>query len=171
MPSPVGHALAGVAVGWLIDGRRAIVDAAWRRAAAYVLLATLPDADLLVGSHRGPSHGLGTAFLVGIIVAVATRRLRVAIACALAFASHILLDWLGTDTTPPIGLMALWPFSREYYEAPYHVFMAVSRRYWLPEFWTYNVRVVLREIVILGPFAFGAALSARRARALRARAR
>ena len=68
-----------------------------------------------------------------------------------ACASHTLLDWLGTDTAPPIGIMALWPFSRGYYESQLHVFMAISRRYWLPEFWTYNLRALVRELVILLP--------------------
>ena len=41
----------------------------------------------------------------------------IACAIALAYASHTLLDWLGTDSSPPIGIMALWPFSRDYYES------------------------------------------------------
>ena len=52
-----------------------------------------------------------------------------------------------------IGIMALWPFSRGYYESPWHVFMAISRRYWLPEFWTFNIRALGRELVILVPLA------------------
>ena len=69
----------------------------------------------------------------------------------LAVASHPALDWLGTDNTPPFGIMALWPFTSDYYvsSAP-DVFMAVSRRYWLPEFWVYNLRVLLWELAVLG---------------------
>ena len=63
---------------------------------------------------------------------------------AMAVGSHALLDWLGTDTSAPIGIMALWPFSGAYYESDAHVFMAVSRRYWLEEFWSYNARVLAR---------------------------
>ena len=37
---------------------------------------------------------------------------RLALATGLAYATHTLLDWLGTDASPPIGIMALWPFSR-----------------------------------------------------------
>jgi hypothetical protein len=29
--------------------------------------------------------------------------------------------------------------------------MAISRRYWLPEFWTYNLRALARELLILVP--------------------
>ena len=67
-----------------------------------------------------------------------------------AVLSHAAFDWLGTDTSAPIGIMALWPFSREYFESDAHVFMAVSRRYWLEEFWTYNLTVLARELLILG---------------------
>jgi inner membrane protein len=159
MPSPVGHALAGVAVGWFVQGRRGRFDRrALLTASAYALVAALPDLDLLLPTHRGPSHGIGGAVVAGLAAWAVTRRPRTGVAFALAYGSHIFLDWLGTDTTPPIGLMAVWPFSREYYESPYHVFMAVSRRYWLPEFWTYNFRVLMRELLILAPLVIAAGL-------------
>ena len=60
-----------------------------------------------------------------------TRRPRWGAAVALAWASHILLDWLSNDTRPPLGVMALWPFTREYYKAGIEIFPPVSRRYWL----------------------------------------
>ena len=49
--------------------------------------------------------------------------------------------------------MALWPFSRGYYESSWHVFLAISRRYWLPEFWTFNLSALVRELLILVPIA------------------
>src|SRR3954467_717081 len=154
MPSPVGHAIAGVVAGWLVapperhDSSRIILFAAAGMAA---------DLDLLVGAHSGPSHGLGAAVIVGVVLWVSLRSrgirgsVRLALATGLAYASHTLLDWLGTDASPPIGIMALWPLSRNYYEAPWHIFMAISRRYWLPEFWTYNLRALGRELLILVP--------------------
>jgi membrane-bound metal-dependent hydrolase YbcI (DUF457 family) len=154
MPSPVGHALAGVAVGWLVEGRPRLST----RAAAYAVVAASPDLDLLLETHRAATHGVGFTVLAALVAWVLTRRVRTAAAFGLAYGTHVLLDWLGTDTTPPIGLMALWPLSREYYESPYHVFMAVSRRYWLAEFWTYNVRVLARELLILSPFVAIAAI-------------
>ena len=68
-----------------------------------------------------------------------------------AYASHTLLDWLGTDASPPIGIMALWPFRSDYYESHLHVFSAISRRYWLPEFLTSNARALAGELAILLP--------------------
>ena len=79
----------------------------------------------------------------------------------MAYASHTLLDWLGTDSSPPIGIMALWPFSHRYFESSWHIFMAISRRYWLPEFWIFNTLALARELAILLPLAF-LVLAARR---------
>ena len=116
------------------------------------------DLDLLFAlHHRGPTHGIGVACLVGIVAYLATRRRYLAIAVAAAYASHTLLDWLGTDSTPPAGIMALWPFGREYYESSLHIFHAISRRYWLQEFWTFNLFALLRELLILGPITVLAA--------------
>jgi len=117
------------------------------------------DLDLLVGAHSGPTHGLGAAMIVGVAMWIvwqlrgASSDVRTACASAIAYASHTLLDWLGTDSSPPIGIMALWPFSRDYYESSWHVFMAISRRYWLPEFWTFNLSALVRELLILVPIA------------------
>ena len=154
MPSPIAHGIAGAVTGWLVDpappGRTG-------RIAVYAAMGMAADLDLLVGAHSGPTHGLGAAMIVGVAMWIvwqlrgASSDVRTACASAIAYASHTLLDWLGTDSSPPIGIMALWPFSREYYESPWHIFMAISRRYWLPEFWTFNLLALGRELLILVP--------------------
>ena len=150
MPSPLGHALGGLAAGWLVSStqvrQRDLINSAWFAAAGMVA-----DLDLLVGAHSGPSHSLGAAGLVGLLCFLVTRRSRFTLAMTAAYASHILLDWLGNDSAPPIGIMALWPFSREHYESSVHLFYAISRRYWQPDFWTLNVRAVIREVIVLVP--------------------
>ena len=149
MPSPLGHALGGLAAGWLASSpssspRR--IDALWFAAAGMAA-----DLDLLVGAHSGPTHSVGATVLIGVATYLIRPHWRFAAAVSAAYASHILLDWLGSDGSPPIGIMALWPFSREYYESNLHTFYAVSRRYWLPDFWTFNLRAVAREAIVLGP--------------------
>ena len=47
--------------------------------------------------------------------------------------------------------MALWPVSRTHYESSLHVFRAISRRYWQPDFWTANLAALGRELAILVP--------------------
>ncbi len=122
-------------------------------AAILAAVASAPDLDLLIHGHRGPSHSLGAALIAGAIALLTTRRPRWAIAVTAAWGSHVLLDWMGTDTRPPVGVMALWPFTREYYESGLHLFPAISRRYWLAEFWVYNLKALAVELLILGPIA------------------
>jgi inner membrane protein len=165
VPSPVGHALGGVAAAWLVAGRpmsgvQMGRHARWRdthgwgrEAVLYAAIGAAPDIDLLFGAHSMYTHSLGAVVFTGLIVWLWTggTRPRVALACAAAVASHILLDWLGSDTTPPIGIMALWPFTREFYQSPFFVFMAISRRWWLPGFYVQNGMAALREVAILLP--------------------
>jgi len=156
MPSPIAHAIVGVTAGWIVDPP---APGEKTRALAYAAAGMAADLDLLVGAHSGPTHGIGAAAMVGIVSWLVAGRARaprgvvVASAIAIAYASHTLLDWLGTDSSTPIGIMALWPFSHEYYESPWHVFMAISRRYWLPEFWRFNLLALGRELLILIPIA------------------
>ena len=127
-----------------------------RDVAAAAILATIavtPDLDLLVGDHRGISHSLGMAVIAGLVALGITRRPRWAAVVTLAWGSHILLDWLSNDTRPPFGVMALWPFTREYYKAAIEVFPPVSRRYWESRFWIYNLKALVIELLIMGPIA------------------
>ncbi|MEW5984852.1 MAG: metal-dependent hydrolase [Acidobacteriota bacterium] len=181
MPSPVGHALAGLAVGWVAEclsgapadpPPRSRTNRSRRAAAGYPLLAVamalLPDFDLLLNSHRTLSHSLGGAALAGCAgwaLALALRRPATAmgLVCAAATGSHALLDWLGRDTSAPSGLMLLWPVSREFYSSGLALFAEVSRRYWNPhEFILGNFRSVARELLLLGPLATAAFVYRRR---------
>jgi membrane-bound metal-dependent hydrolase YbcI (DUF457 family) len=151
MPSPLGHALGGIAAGCLLTGRQLPATTDHVLALALAAAAMVPDLDLLVGTHRGPSHSIGAACLAGVAGLVVTRQLRFALAIAAAWMTHPLLDCLGHDTRPPLGAMALWPFSREYYLLPVQPFGAISRRYWLVDSWFQNARAIAIEVALLGP--------------------
>src|SRR3954452_17190754 len=106
MPSPIGHGLGGLAAGWLVVGQpphRGSLPL--KTAVIFAALGAAADLDLLVGVHRGPSHSLGAAVLIGLVVWAVSGRtkpdVRLAIAAAVAYGSHVLLDWLGSDPTPP----------------------------------------------------------------------
>jgi len=162
MPSPIGHALAGVAVAWgadLADGHRSSP----RLVVACAGVAMLPDLDLLVpGFHRTATHSISAAVVVFIIAAVVTAKvtkvsdtvghLRVPLVCALAYASHLLLDWLGADRFPPRGLQLLWPFSHRWLISDWDIFRQTARQHFLtpPIVWQ-NMIAVAQEIAILTP--------------------
>jgi membrane-bound metal-dependent hydrolase YbcI (DUF457 family) len=139
MPSPIGHALAGLAVAWIAPPSTAARDQGASRSTALawgcILLALLPDADLLWPLlHRRVTHSLTAAVAVFIIAAGVTRWVtgrvdwRTTSLCGLAYSSHLLLDWLGADPNPPHGIRLLWPFSTEWFIADWSIFPPTERR-------------------------------------------
>jgi hypothetical protein len=84
---------------------------------------------------------------------------------AAAYSSHLLLDWLGKDSSTPPGLMALWPLGAAFYISGLDLFGEVSRRYWnADEFIIGNMRAVAWEVLLLGPVTVAAWLAGRRRR-------
>src|SRR5471030_1112459 len=82
MPSPIGHALAGIAAAWAVD----LVpgDRAWRTAEAdapfYLRagdgltllcagLGAAPDLDLAFAVHRTMTHSVTAVLVVGLVAA------------------------------------------------------------------------------------------------------
>jgi len=156
VPSPIGHALGGAIVSQLI---------APSALALCAIAAVAPDLDFLWGRHNRETHSLAAAAIAGVATLAWSRDARLASAVTLAWLSHVFFDWLGSDTTPPLGVMALWPFSFEYYFSNAFFFEAISRRYWLDNFITHNLWAVTKEVLILGPPV--AVLTAFRSRARR----
>ena len=82
------------------------------------------------------------------------RSWRLAVACAAAWASHVLLDWLGTDAMAPIGVMALWPVDSAHYLSSLHWFLPIHREFGELTTWLRDIRAVTRELLLLGPLAW-----------------
>jgi membrane-bound metal-dependent hydrolase YbcI (DUF457 family) len=138
MPSPLGHALAGLTVHALLSRRRPeLLDV--RRIAVAVGAAVAPDLDLLFklvdgrNHHQAESHSLGCALLAAAAVWLLARArgwpeaARLALMAGAVWTSHVALDYLGRDTHPPIGLMALWPVSSGYFKFPWPLFLDIGR--------------------------------------------
>jgi len=131
MPLPISHSLAGASIFWALDR-----DGTARhrgRLLAAVVAANAPDFDLLPGLligdpnrfHHGPSHSLFTGVVLAFSLAwlLGPRRcwpLRpgwprgvaaTALMLALCWGSHILLDSLTYDPSPPVGVPMLWPLT------------------------------------------------------------
>jgi len=163
MPTPIGHALAGLAVAW--SAKPPTEAPPLGRALARPLtlvciaLAVLPDFDLLSPPvHRAATHSIGATILVTIIAAGVTGWVtgrinwRIAFVCAAAHASHLVTDWLGTDRNlAPYGIQMFWPFDKGWYISGWEMFLPVERR---NPFSVATIRVniaaAIREIVIIG---------------------
>ena len=171
MPSPIGHGLAGLAIGLAVEP--AIVSQTAGRslsrfAVAGAVVAAAPDADLIFsGLHRGISHSVGmTTILMIVTIAVTgwvTGRVqwRWVLLVGLAHASHIVMDWMGTDRYAPAGLEMFWPFSRDFYISGWDIFPPTERRVYLPHAFATNLRALLAEAGLMGPVAAAVFLAKR----------
>ena len=161
MPSPVGHALAGLAIHLAAARDR---WAAWDVAAAGITVgaALAPDLDLVLklvdgrNHHQGGSHSLiaAAAAAAAVWMVAASRRwdrpARLGALAGLGWLSHLLLDYLGKDTHPPIGLPLLWPFVEGYFKFPWPVFLDVGRTLDLTTL-VHDVVAVAWELIVLSP--------------------
>ena len=176
MPSPIGHVLAGLATAWgadLVPGNRewrtAPSSASWYSRAGNGLtlgcavLAAAPDLDLLLGRfHRTATHSLTAVAIVAVIAGLAAARTgrpvaRVAIMCAGAWATHLLLDWLSADESIPKGIQVLWPFDGTWFVSGRDIFVGSERRRLLSAAtMKQNAVAIAQELVLLLPIVLAA---------------
>ena len=159
MPTPLGHALGGLAAGWAVAGPARDRYGIIQQSLWLALFGAAADLDLLVGRHRAESHSLGAAVLVATLAAwplaragvIADGRARTWLAVVAAWATHPLLDALAVDNGPPIGIMAFWPVSTGHVQTGWAVFLPVLREYWVARALKYDLWAALRETAILVP--------------------
>ncbi len=177
MPSPVAHALAGVAVyAALAPGAGPRRDRApWGLAALAGVAADLDFLPgLLVGDpsrwHHWASHSVAAAAVFTLLAVPLTGRAlgspgRRAAILAAAYASHLVLDWLTVDRTVPRGIPLLWPLSDAVFLAPVLVFTDIHHgASWQAFVNWHNVRAMATEAVGVGvPVALLCAVRLRRA--------
>jgi membrane-bound metal-dependent hydrolase YbcI (DUF457 family) len=161
MPSPVGHTLAGLTVH-VLTARDPTERTSVRRAALLVAAATAPDLDLLFrfvdgrNHHQGATHSIGAAALAALLVwTIARLRGRpgagaLGLAVGTAWLTHVLLDYAGADTHPPIGILALWPFESGYHKLPFPLFLDIGRTLEWATF-RHDALAVAWETLVLGP--------------------
>ncbi|MCU0242879.1 MAG: metal-dependent hydrolase [Vicinamibacteria bacterium] len=161
MPSPIGHALAGLMIHTL-SARDAREQASLPRAMTLSALACAPDLDLILSwsthayRHQGEIHGLGAALIAGAAAAAGARLFglrdpgRWALLTVLAWMSHALFDALSIDTRAPFGPMVFWPLTRATFHAPISIFLDIWR---LPT-WAatrHNALAIAWELALLVP--------------------
>jgi len=171
MASPIGHALAGIAVAWgadLVPGTRAWriapPSAGWFERAgngltlSCAVLAAAPDLDLFLGRfHRTMTHSLIGVAVVALVAALVAARARlpitrVVIMCAGAWASHLLVDWLSADQSAPRGIQLLWPFDSRWFISGWDLFIGSERRdLSSAASMKRNVEAIAQEVAVLMP--------------------
>jgi hypothetical protein len=136
-----------------------------RRIALVLGAALAPDVDLLFrfvdgrNHHNNETHSLGLAVLAAALALVVCRLWRqarpfhLAALVGVAWASHVLLDYLNADTNPPIGIMALWPWSAQHYKIPWPILLDIGRTLdWVTV--RKNALAAAWEAALLGPLAY-----------------
>ena len=138
MPTPRAHGLVGLTVHVLASRDEVELRDRWR-VGVTVAAALAPDLDLAFklvdgrNHHNYEFHSIGFGLLAAVLGALASRLLgrprplALGGAVGLAWLSHLVLDYLNVDTSPPIGLMALWPFSDAFFKSPVPLFMDIGR--------------------------------------------
>jgi inner membrane protein len=137
-----GHVAVGLLIGQLHGGggeRAGDQRPALGTMAVFTGLAMLPDADVImvafgtadrgVLGHRGASHSLPVALVIGLLIAYLMQRygwpvVRTAVMATAAVASHAVLDYLGEGGR---GLPLLWPFAEMRFQSPVRIFPDAPR--------------------------------------------
>jgi membrane-bound metal-dependent hydrolase YbcI (DUF457 family) len=157
MPTTVGHAIAGAGIA-VLAARRLPAARAIPVAAAILFAANLPDLDYLalVGGraamerfHQGPLHSIGFVAAAALPLALLLRR-RLGLArswllLAGAGLTHLLLDLVVVDHTPPVGFPLFWPLSAERFHASAEIFPGIDRVHLLS---LRNLRELLVELAL-----------------------
>ncbi len=168
MPSPVGHALIG---GLIYLSQYQKIE----REKYYILIftlifAVLPDIDFLFGffignpnaCHHQFTHSFTFVIFTGFVGAWALSKRSVlkfrfySVLFIFAGCSHILADLVALDNSFPYGLQIFWPFTKNYYIAPFHIFSDITRRsdsrqFFFSLFNKHNLEAVGIEVLICLP--------------------
>ena len=177
MPSPVGHSLAGLC-GYLLAKNGPTSHRREYLLLGSIVIANLPDLDLaprlLFGDvsllHRQWTHSLVAALGFGLLIGIFARWWKTdgifyGVWGGAVYLSHIVLDMLLNDPSPPHGVQLLWPFSESYFMSPVTPFTSFSYSnlgiigmFFVP----HNIATMARELVLMAPWVGLAAYIGRR---------
>lgn len=159
MPSPVGHSLAGVAMGWALNRpARPWRPLVWQTM-TLAAISVAPDLDLLWGRHSRETHSIGAGLAVAAVAAwrrwpIGSTRPRIFGAAFLAWFIHPVMDSFAIDNAEPIGVMLWWPFSSRFVHASHPFFDPISRAWSDPGVWLHNFTAASHELLLIAPVLF-----------------
>jgi len=181
MPLPIAHSMMGYAIAEVAEATNVrLTSKKWLNVSIFVTLANLPDCDFLPGFllgepnryHQWFTHSLGFVILVGLFGGLFYWRRQnlnnlqsaesqarfglYGVFVGLAVLSHLVLDLLTWDSSPPKGMMLFWPFDKNHYDVRWDFFLACRRDNASATFFSslltwYNFKIALREFLIMAP--------------------
>jgi hypothetical protein len=153
--------LAGAAVGIVMSRQNHVPRGALIGAFAGIAADFDFIPGILMGEpgrfHHAESHSITAAVLVAVVIVLIAKssRLYWGLLIGLGCASHLVLDLLTFDDSPPHGIPVLWPFLADTFQSPVTLFPSVP--------WGnsslltgHNFDLLVRELVFAGLLFMGA---------------
>ena len=160
MPTSVGHSLLGYIL-YLIFKRNYRLIENWKTVLFYIFIANAPDLDFIPGIcighanrfHHGITHTLGFfVFFATILYWVPKlRKKKNFIIFFLLYFTHVIVDFLGADTSYPFGVMLFWPFTKKYFISSYSIFLDIHKTTLYSLFDLHNFEAMALEALIFLP--------------------
>ena len=158
----------------------------WRWPLAVIAAASAADVDFITGaiwgglyfSHHGVTHGFAAATAAGLAAWTIShaarweRPVRIGVLVALAYASHVVLDFFAGDPGVPTDMPILWPLVTDTrLAAPFQIFTAIEHDDTISGLPAVMVRpdtlaAMAREALLMGPVLGAVMWLRRRARRL-----
>ncbi len=172
MPSPIAHTAAGYLIYRLYqpqvaqqEGEHRVLMSRLPLLAVTVFLSLLPDMDAVVGLlmgdfgrfHNNLTHSFTFGLLVSMLFGAVMWMRRVSkfmpwfVLSLICYGSHVIMDFF----TIGRGVMLLWPFSSERFEAPVKLFYGLHwSNGWISisHLWTAVTELIL--IILVGCAAY-----------------
>ena len=172
MCTPIGHTLFGYSV--FLASPLWNQWKAWRIFLFVLIVANMPDLDIVIGYivgkpnlyHQHFSHSLFFVMCVSILLGWGSKwflkgfGLKMGLLTAGILLSHLMLDFLGRDTSYPYGIQVFWPFSKEFFISPVRIVRSVSKSsasqtFIQSLFCWHNFWTVFSEIAVFVPLILG----------------
>jgi inner membrane protein len=156
--------------GFFLAGNRSLSVRREYLLLSSILISNLPDLDLaprllfsdISSLHRQWTHSLVAALGFGLVMGVLGRWWKrdgifYGIWGGAVYLSHIVLDMLLDDPSPPHGVQLFWPFSDSYFMSPYTPFTSFSYSnsgigFFMMFFLPHNLATMARELILMVPW-------------------
>ena len=160
MPTSVGHSLLGYILYLIFKKNYKLIENQ-KIVLFYLFIANAPDLDFIPGIcighahrfHHGITHTLGFSLFFALILCLVPKlrkKTNFIIFFLLGF-THVIVDFLGADTSYPFGVMLFWPFTKKYFISSYSVFLDIHKTTLHSLFDLHNLKAMTLETLIFLP--------------------